>query len=135
MTTFSGKYLGNKRCEVTHVDSGTTIITDAPKDNGGEGRAFSPTDLFAASLGVCQMTVMAIFAERSGIDLTGMWMNSEKHMSSTPRMVSTIKVEIHLPSKLTDTERQKLEHVSKTCPVHHSLNASIKVQQSFIYDL
>lgn len=135
MTILTGKYLGNKRCEVVHADSGTSIITDAPKDNGGEGRGFSPTDLFAASLGVCQMTVMAIFADRSGIDLGGMWMKSEKIMSATPRMVSSIKVELHLPSTLNDSERQKLENVSKTCPVHHSLNASIKVQQNFIYDV
>ena len=37
-------YKGDLRTEATHLQSGETIITDAPVDNQGKGEAFSPTD-------------------------------------------------------------------------------------------
>lgn len=135
MTSFKGKYLGNKKIELTHLDSGVTITTDAPKDNQGDGTSFSPTDLFASSLGACQLTVMSIYAERSGISLEGSWFSLSKYMSAAPRMVSKIIVEMHMPEVLTELERSKLEQISKTCPVHHSLNASVQVDIRFFYDV
>ena len=45
MATIKGTYKGNLRNEMTHVQSGNTILTDAPTDNHGKGEAFSPTDL------------------------------------------------------------------------------------------
>ena len=43
-------YTGNLHTQAKHIQSGTVIETDAPKDNQGEGAAFSPTDLLATSL-------------------------------------------------------------------------------------
>ena len=51
MKTSKIVYQGNLRTEATHLQSGKTIITDAPLDNNGKGEAFSPTDLLATSLG------------------------------------------------------------------------------------
>ena len=45
MNTFEIKYLGNLRTAATHLDSGSVINTDAPKDNHGLGAGFSPTDI------------------------------------------------------------------------------------------
>ena len=51
MTKMKTVYLGGLRNEVEHLQSGTKIVTDAPLDNHGKGESFSPTDLFASSLG------------------------------------------------------------------------------------
>ena len=131
----SGKYLGNKKVELRHDDSGVTLTTDAPLDHAGEGRSFSPTDLLTAALGSCVMTVMAIVAERDGINLTGMNMRAEKIMTGSPRRIGEMLVDIQMPSSLTQAEREKLERVAKTCPVHQSLAAEISVKLNFSYDL
>ena len=60
--TISTEYLGNLRTRAKHLQSGQEIITDAPTDNNGKGEAFSPTDLLAASLGSCMITIMEITA-------------------------------------------------------------------------
>ena len=36
----SGKYLGAKKVELCHVESGMKITTAAPKDNNGDGSSF-----------------------------------------------------------------------------------------------
>ena len=48
MNTFEIKYLGGLRTSSTHMDSGSVINTDAPKDNHGLGEAFSPTDMLCS---------------------------------------------------------------------------------------
>ena len=131
----SARYLGNKSVELTHGPSGATITTDAPKDNNGLGRSFSPTDLLSASLPTCMMTVMAIVAERDGIDLGGMHAIVEKNMAENPRRVSRLPLTIHMPKALTVEQRGKLERTAKTCPVSHSLNEKIIVELEFCYDV
>ena len=131
----TGKYIGNKRTELTHEQSGAILVTDAPKDNQGEGRSFSPTDLLAASFGSCVMTVMAIVAERDGIDLSGMHMRVEKEMNHSPRRVARMPLQIHMPKKLTGDERVKLERTGTTCPVNYSMHPEVKLEISFIYDI
>ncbi|MBT7042682.1 MAG: OsmC family peroxiredoxin, partial [Candidatus Marinimicrobia bacterium] len=60
-------YKGDLRTEASHLQSGETIITDAPVDNEGKGEAFSPTDLLATALASCMLTIMGIVAKRDGI--------------------------------------------------------------------
>ena len=66
METAKTKYLGDLRTEMTHVRSGSVIITDAPVDNKGKGEYFSPTDLVASALGSCIYTIMGIAAREHG---------------------------------------------------------------------
>ena len=60
MNTFEIKYQGDLRTTATHLDSGSEISTDAPKDNHGLGETFSPTDIVCSALASCILTVMAI---------------------------------------------------------------------------
>lgn len=131
----SGRYLGNKKIELVHEPSGMKISTAAPLDNNGDGSSFSPTDLLTASLGACAMTVMSIYAERHGIDLSGMHMQIEKIMSAEPRRVASLPLSIHMPAAITDEQRSILERVAATCPVKRSLSPETEVTISFKYDV
>jgi len=131
----SGRYEGNTRVRVTHDDSGVSLTTTAPKDNGGDGSSFSPTDLVGAALGSCMVTIMGLMAQRDGISLEGTWFAVEKHMSQTPRRIGQLPVSIHLPKSLTPEKRVKLERGAHTCPVHHSLHPDIKIEVAFSYDV
>ena len=67
MITSKVKYVGELRSEAIHIQSGSVINTDAPKDNHGKGEAFSPTDLVATALASCMISVMGIVALKEGI--------------------------------------------------------------------
>jgi len=131
----TGVYVGQKKVRLVHGPSGEVLITEAPKDNGGEGRSFSPTDLLGAAFGSCVLTTIAIVAERSGINVEGMHMRVEKHMQQEPRRVGLLPLEVHLPASLVGQDRQRLERAGRACPVHKSLHPDVKADITFVYDV
>ena len=129
--SIENRYLGDLRTESTHLKSSRTIITDAPIDNNGKGNAFSPTDLVASALCSCMTTVMGIFAEKNNFKLPNSKSNVTKVMSSNPRRISKIILEINFEkNNLSDQQKEKLIAVAKGCPVAQSLSKDL-VQEVF----
>ncbi|HEX8504639.1 MAG TPA: OsmC family protein [Hymenobacter sp.] len=134
MTTATARYAGHLRTEATHVASGNIIQTDAPKDNHGQGEAFSPTDLVSTALGSCMMTVMGIVAARHELELVGSAFAVVKHMSpEAPRRIAQIDLTFTLPAALAPNDRALLERTALTCPVALSLHPDIKQNVEFEY--
>jgi len=134
MVEITVRYEGELRCSARHGPSGTTLLTDAPVDNHGKGESFSPTDLLAAALPACMMTIMGIVADREGIDLQGMTATTQKIMSTdAPRRITSLRTVITLPIAAGSPHRGKLEQAAHTCPVHKSLRESIDASVEFVY--
>lgn len=132
MTTIKTSYLGNLRTAPKHLQSGTEIITDAPVDNNGKGEAFSPTDLVAAALGSCMVTIMGIVAHRDNLEINGLVWETTKIMSSNPRKIEEIVIDFTWPNAPDDQKiLQKLKNAAKTCPVALSLSADLKQTINF----
>ena len=126
METAKTKYLGDLRTEMTHLRSGSIVVTDAPVDNKGRGEFFSPTDLVSSALGSCIYTIMGIAAREHGFSISGSSCSITKIMADKPRKISEIRIEIDLTAhSYTDKQKAMLEHAVKTCPVALSLNESI----------
>ena len=131
MANLTAKYLGNLRVECTHVPSGTTIITDA--DNPGKGASFSSSDLCAAGLAACCMTIMGIYAKQHGVDLTGTEISITKDMNPNPRRIGKISVVFDMPDRdYTDKQKASIERCAHTCPVHLSLHPD--TVQEFVFN-
>ena len=123
--TASITYRGNLRCEAIHIQSMSSIETDAPTDNRGKGERFSPTDLLCVSLATCILTTMGIKAADMAVDLTDSKAEVQKHMASDPRRVAKIEVEVFLPEKINEKERLILEKTGNNCPVAKSIHPDI----------
>ena len=126
-------YKGDLRTEAIHLQSGNTIITDAPVDNEGKGKAFSPTDLVATALASCMLTIMGIIAKRDGIMIEGTTADVEKIMVSNPRRIGEIRLIINFPYPISSKDQVKLERAAHTCPVSDSLNNDLNEIVEFIY--
>lgn len=134
MITSTVEYKGNLRTEAIHLESGTKIITDAPKDNHGNGESFSPTDLMATSLSSCMLSIMGILAKRDNIDIVGIKTEVTKIMYSEPRRLGEIHVKLMMPkNNYSEKQRKLLEHAAHTCPVAKSLHPDIIQKIEFIY--
>jgi uncharacterized OsmC-like protein len=120
-------YTGELRTVATHLESGTEILTDAPKDNHGKGEAFSPTDLVATALGSCMVSIMGIKARQMDISIDGTKVEVTKVMYAEPRRIGEIIIAIYMPANgYTDKDKKILEHAAMTCPVFLSLHPDIK---------
>lgn len=135
MVKVTAKYEGEKHCEIEHGPSQSVIATDAPKDNNGRGELFSPTDLVAAATGSCILTVMAIMAEKDGVELKGSYTTVEKEMIPNPRRIGKLTVNVFMPKNIESAYRQKLENTAMTCPVKKSLNPEMELPIQFHYTL
>jgi len=118
-------YTGNLRCEAQHIQSKSTIETDAPTDNRGKGERFSPTDLLCVSLATCMLTTMGIKAADINVDITNSTAEVTKHMASDPRRVAKIEVAVSLPAHDNEKERLILERTGTNCPVAKSIHPDI----------
>ncbi|QEY23651.1 OsmC family protein [Neisseria animalis] len=127
------RYTGQLHNDLTHLQSGDTISTDAPTDNNGKGEAFSPTDLLASSLAACALTIMGIKAESMGLDLAGARAEVEKEMAADPRRVAKVAVDFYLSAALDGKSRAVLEAAAYTCPVAKSLSADLVQEFRFHY--
>ena len=120
-------YLGDLRTEAVHLRSGARIITDAPTDNHGKGEAFSPTDLCAASLASCMLTIMGISARNHGLNIDGASASVNKIMASDPRRIARVEIRLEVPgSQLDERQRKILETAARTCPVAFSLAEGVE---------
>ena len=131
--SFKGHYKGGLGVELTHGPSQNVIHTAAPVDNQGDGSSFSPTDLIAAGLGSCMLTLIAIVGERDGLTLDGLSVSGEKHMAANPRRIDKVDIVIKMPSGLDESQRKKLERAALTCPVKNSLGESVQTPVNFEY--
>ncbi len=125
-------YEGSLSTRCVHLDTQAEIVTDAPLDNQGLGRVFSPTDLLAASLGSCVLTLMGMVAKRLQLELKGTRAHVTKEMLSSPsRRIGALTVEVYCPYTFAPDVVEKLIKAAETCPVHHSLHPEIV--QTFKY--
>jgi len=128
-------YEGDLHCSVTHGPSGDTIPTDAPTDNEGRGEHFSPTDLVAAAMASCALTIMGIAARKKNLDIRGSRAEVVKEMGATPRRhISRLTLTLTLPAHLDDRARKLMERAAKGCPVQASLGPETRVEMVFRYD-
>jgi putative redox protein len=132
MIEISLRYAGDLHCEAVHGPSGATVETDAPTDNHGLGEAFSPTDLCATSLGTCMVTVLAIVAQKHGLDVKGTTLRVRKHMTAVPpRRIARVEIDFDLPLSPTLDQRTTLEEAAHTCPVALSLHPEVEKAVTF----
>jgi putative redox protein len=121
-------YEGELHTAVVHEPTGKMIHTDAPKEIGGEGETFSPTDLLAAAYASCIATTIGVYGRKRGWDLKGMAVEIEKKMSvEKPRRITDLLAWIDFPLKISPEEQVKIQEAAKNCVVHHSLHPELHV--------
>jgi len=127
-------YQGSLRNTAIHLNSGNTLITDAPLDNQGRGEAFSPTDLLCTSLATCMITIVGISAQGRNLQLGSIEAEITKVMLTDPRRVGEIQIHMRVQDvDFTESDKKVLEHAALNCPVAKSLSSEIKQVVKFEY--
>ncbi len=125
-------YEGELSTLCIHSESGVQLRTDAPKDNQGRGRDFSPTDLLVAALGSCMLTLMGIAAKRLNVDIKGMRAKVIKEMVVAPkRRIGKVRIAFECPHRPSEETIAKLIDAAENCPVYNSLHPDMKFEFTY----
>ncbi len=125
---FDVVYEGNLQTTLTHIESGSVISTDAPVDNNGKGSQFSPTDMVASALCSCMLTVVGIYFQKKGRDLSPINCAVQKVMEINPRRISKIHVEFDFGANhFSEDELETINRLTINCPVANSLSIDLEV--------
>jgi uncharacterized OsmC-like protein len=120
-------------CHLTHGPSGTSLDTVPPRDNGGTGASFSPTDLVGAALASCALSTMALLAQREGLSWGDARAAVEKNMTPPPRRIGELVLVFDMPREVRPEHRARLEEAAHGCPVARSLHPDVRVPMEFRY--
>lgn len=108
--------------------------TDAPENNGGIGVNLSPTDLFAASLGSCILTILSLFAKKEKVELFDVNAKVIKTPSFSGGGIGEIQVDVYIEAALENSAKEKLEYAARHCPVHQLISNKVKQSINFHYN-
>ncbi len=120
-------------CKLTHEPSGAVIRTIPPKDNGGDGSSFSPTDLVGAALASCALSTMALIAPKEGLTFGEATARVEKEMVGPPRRIGSLAIVITMPAGTKPEQRARFEEIARNCPVAKSLHPELQMPMQFVY--
>jgi uncharacterized OsmC-like protein len=115
-------YQGGTRYDV--ITGSHRLVTDQPREDGGQDEGVSPVELFVGSLASCVGYFVGRFCERHDIPREGLIVSAEWTMAENPHRVGRIDLAIHLSQPLTPELTQRLLKVAHGCTVHQSLSVT-----------
>ncbi|MEK7233839.1 MAG: OsmC family protein [Elusimicrobiota bacterium] len=113
------RFPGNKK--VTAEFDSYTVITDQPKEAGGDGAAPAPFDLFLASLGTCAGIFVLSFCRKRGLPTEGLELTQTAEWDEAAGRVSKVAISIRLPKGFPAKYRDGLIATANLCTVKKHL--------------
>ena len=110
---------GNKR--VTSTYKGFVVETDQPREEGGDGSAPEPFDLFLSSLGTCAGVYIVYFCESRDIPTDGIAMTLRFERDEKTHLMEKIHLDIELPPEFPEKYRTAVIRAAEMCTVKRTL--------------
>ncbi len=118
--------LGNKRVSATF--DGLTVMTDQPKDSGGEGTAPAPFDLFLASIGTCAGFFIQSFCQARQLDSSKIKITQSVKWNDESHHVDEIQLKIDVPADFPEKYLPALLKTVDSCTVKKHLAAPPQIK-------
>lgn len=110
---------GNKK--VSAQWSGFTVMTDQPREAGGDGSAPAPFELFLASIGACAGYFALSFCRQRDIPAAGLEIIQEAEWDPHEHRVRKVRIEVALPDGFPDKYRAGILNAVDLCTVKKHL--------------
>jgi putative redox protein len=112
------------RVQVGHHE----LTVDEPRELGGADTGPGPQELLAASLAACIAITMEMYAQRKGWEIGNVGVTVEY---DTPERgdATRFRIDLQLPSTLTEEQLERLQVVAGKCPVHRILEGQTEFEQ------
>jgi putative redox protein len=104
------------------------LISDEPKEDGGDDAGPSPQELLAASLASCTAITMEMYAQRKGWNTDGL----EVDVDYTPAdrgSPTRFELVMRMPAHLSEEQVEKLRVIAAKCPIHRTLEGEVLFEE------
>lgn len=118
------------RTEITSA-SGNILIADEPQEMGGKNLGLNPTELLASSLASCTVITLRMYINRKQWNVSEINVKIDFERDSE-RNVSLFTRKIEVIGEVDETQRQRLETIANSCPIHKVLTHSIEIKTTLI---
>lgn len=111
---------------------GLVVRTDQPVDQGGDGTAVSPYDLFLASLATCAGFYVLRFCAERGLSTEGLAVTQRTAHDPTTHLPTQVTLDVTLPPSMPEKYRAAALRAAEGCKVKKTLSAppSVVVQST-----
>jgi putative redox protein len=100
------------------------VVSDEPRESGGEDEGPSPEELLAASLASCTAVTMEMYAQRKGWEVGPIEVDAE--FTPAERGCPTkFALVLRLPENLTEEQVDSLRVIAAKCPIHRTLDGEV----------
>jgi putative redox protein len=107
---------------------GHHLVADEPAEQGGEDRGPTPQELLAASLAACTAITIEMYAKRKGWEIGDVEVECE-YQQADRESPTLFKLNLRLPSGLSEEQITRLEAIAAKCPVHRTLQGEAVFEQ------
>nr|WP_199002340.1 OsmC family protein [Flavobacterium sp. ASV13] len=118
------------RTEITSA-SGNIVIADEPQEVGGKNLGFSPSELLASSLASCTLITLRMYINRKQWDVSEINIKVD-FQRDTEQNISHFTRKIEVIGEVDDKQRQRLETIANSCPIHKTLTNAIEIKTTLI---
>ena len=118
------------RTEITSA-SGNIVIADEPQEVGGKNLGFSPSELLASSLASCTLITLRMYINRKQWDVSKINIKID-FVRDAEQNVSLFTRKIEIIGKIDETQKQRLETIANSCPIHKILTHTIEIKTTLI---
>ena len=118
------------RTEITSA-SGNILIADEPQVMGGKNLGLNPTELLASSLASCSVITLRMYINRKQWNVSEIKVKIDFERDSD-RNVSSFTRKIEVIGEVDDIQKQRLETIANSCPIHKVLTHSIEIKTTLI---
>ena len=117
------------RLKQTVAMRGHTLVSDEPKDEGGDDSGPSPQELLAASLASCTAITIEMYANRKGWEIgdVTVQVDYEPAQRGSP---TRFKLRVDFPKELPEEQRERLMQIGAKCPVHRVLEGEVMFEET-----
>ena len=109
---------GGKRVDATF--DGIRVETDQPVDEGGDGSAPAPFDLFMASLATCAGIYVLGFCQRRDISTDGIRV-VQRLVRNEEKKIEAVAITIEVPPDFPEKYHSALERAATMCTVKKTI--------------
>jgi len=97
------------------------IVCDQPSENGGFDEGMTPPELLLASLGSCAGFYAALYLKKHKLATEGTKIRVTAEKRKEPARMDDFRMEVEVPSYLSEQHRKGVEEAIGHCLVHNTL--------------